>query len=87
MSIIDVFGIIAYAFVGIPWPGCSKGELIKDGNSRPQSQTISGPNGITGSMTFSFATNTITETLSITAPDAWSVIKTTDRTDLSEVCS
>ncbi len=87
MDIVDKFAICAYAFNNIPYPGLSKGVMSFDGNGKPSSQSISGPNGLTGSMTYSFTDTTITETLSITAPSSWSVTRTTTIADLSESCS
>lgn len=86
MDIIDLFGFIGYCFLGIPWPDCSKGAVVKNAENKPESQTVSGPNGLTGSMTWSFTATTIAETLSITAPITSSITKTTTRADLSEVC-
>jgi hypothetical protein len=62
----------------------TKGAVVFSGGN-PSSQSISGPGGITGSMTWSgWGTNTITETLSITAPFALSITKTYNLTNLSE---
>jgi len=76
--------MVAIAFCAVAYGSVTKGALVKDVNGKPASQTISGPNGLAGSMTWSFTATTITETLSITAPTAFSVIKTFDKTDLSE---
>lgn len=76
--------MVALALCAAAYGTVTKGALVKGANGKPQSQTISGPNGLTGSMTWSFTDTTITETLSITAPTAFSVIKTFDKTDLSE---
>ena len=76
--------MVALALCAAAYGTVTKGALVKDVNGKPASQTISGPNGLTGSMTWSFTSTTITETLSITAPTAFSVIKTFDKTDLSE---
>ena len=87
VDIIDKHAIIAFAFNDTPWPGLSKGALVKDVNNKPASQTIAGPNSLAGSMTWSFTATTITETLSITAPTAWSVVRTYTRSDKSQVCT
>lgn len=76
--------LIAFAFSGIPYVNCSKGALVKNANGKPQSQSISGPNGLTGSMTWSFTSETITETLSITSPTTFTVVKTVTLSDKSE---
>lgn len=76
--------MIALALCAVAYGAVTKGALVKDGNGHPQSQTISGPNGLAGSMTWSFTATTITETLSITAPTAFSVVKTFNKSDLSE---
>lgn len=77
--------MVALALCAIAYGAVTKGALVKDVNGKPASQTISGPNGLAGSMTWSFTATTITETLSITAPMAFSVVKTVTLADLSEV--
>lgn len=62
----------------------NKGAMSFDEDGNPASQSISGPNGLTGTMTWSFSETTITETLSITDPIAFSVTKTITLSDLSE---
>jgi len=76
--------MVAMAFCAIAYSSVTKGALVRDINGKPASQAISGPNGLAGSMTWSFTSTTITETLSITAPTAFSVIKTVTLADLSE---
>ena len=87
MRLINKLGIIAFAFLDLPWDGCAKGAMVFDTNNKPSSQAITGPNGLVGSMTWSFTSTTITETLSITAPVefAFSITKTTTLADLSNV--
>ena len=62
----------------------TKGAIVFDENGNPQSQSISGENGLAGSIIWSFTSTTITETLSITAPTAFSVTKTITLEDFSE---
>jgi len=76
--------MITLALCAAAYGAVTKGALVKDGNGKPSSQTISGPNGLTGSMTWSFTSTTITETLSITAPVAFSVVKTVTLATLAE---
>jgi len=83
MDVVDK-NMVALALCAVAYGAVSKGALVKDANGKPQSQTISGPNGLAGSMTWSFTSTTITETLSITAPTAFSVVKTVTLADLSE---
>jgi hypothetical protein len=64
--------------------GVMKGDMVFDANGNPQSQPISGPNGLTGSITWSFTSTTITETWSITAPVARTKIKTITLATLAE---
>jgi len=76
--------LISFAFAGIPAVAYSKGAMVFDGSGNPQSQTISGPNGLTGSITWSFTASTITTTLSITAPTTFSVVNTLTIATLAE---
>lgn len=77
---VFVLGLMAAYFGTL-----SKGPLVKSGiTGKPESQAISGPGGLTGSITWTFSASQITETLSITAPTAFSITKTVDLTDLSE---
>lgn len=76
--------LIALTLCAVAYGAITKGALVFDANGNPQSQTISGPNGLAGSITWSFTATTITETLSITAPTAFSVVKTLTLADLSE---
>jgi len=64
--------------------GITKGAMVFDANGNPQSQAISGPNGLTGSITWSFTSTTITETWSITAPVARTKTKTITLATLAE---
>lgn len=75
---------IVLALCAAAYGAINKGAIVFDVNGKPQSQTINGPNGLTGSITWSFTSTTITETLSITAPVAFSVTKTVTLADLSE---
>jgi len=79
--------MVAMSFIATAYGSgtVTKGAVVFDGDGKPQSQTISGPNGLTGSIIWSFTETTITETLSITAPTAFSVVKTVTLADLSEV--
>lgn len=76
--------MIALALCAVTYGAVTKEALVKDVNGKPSSQTISGPNGLEGSMTWSFTATTITETLSITSPTAFTIVKTYNLTDLSE---
>lgn len=85
MDTIDKLAIIAYVFGDVPYPGLSKGAVSYTGG-KPSSQDISGPNGLAGTTSWVFTSTTATQTLSITAPTAWSVTKTTTISDQSEIC-
>lgn len=74
---------LAMAFIASCYGPVTKGPIVFV-NSKPQSQSISGPNGLTGSIIWSFTSTTITETLSIIAPIALSVTKTITLSNLSE---
>lgn len=78
--------MIALAFCAVAYGDgtVTKGAITFDSDGNPSSQSISGPNGLAGSMTWSFTATTITETLSITAPVAFSITKTVTLSDLSE---
>jgi hypothetical protein len=71
---------LAAAFYGT----LTKGAMVFDGSGNPQSQTISGPNGLTGSVTYTITSSQITEVLSITAPTAFSLTKTINTSTLAE---
>lgn len=77
---------IALAFAAVAYGSgtVTKGAMVFDDNGYPLQQAISGPNGLTGSITWSFTATTITETLSITAPVAFSVTKMVTLSNLSE---
>lgn len=75
---------ITLALMAAYYGTITKGALVYDANGNPQSQSISGPNGLTGSITWTFTDTQITETLSITAPVAFSLTKTYNLTNLSE---
>lgn len=83
MDIVDK-NVVVLALVAAAYGAITKGPLVYDANGNPQSQSISGPNGLTGSITWTFSDTQITETLSITAPVAFSVTKTYNLTNLSE---
>ena len=85
MDTLDKMAIaLAFAAVAYGAGTVTKGAMVFDGSGYPQRQAISGPNGLTGSITWSFTATTITETLSITAPVAFSVTKTVTLSNLSE---
>jgi len=75
---------ITLALMAAYYGTITKGEIEYDDSGNPQSQSITGPGGLTGSITWTFSANQITETLSITAPVAFSLTKTYNLTDLSE---
>lgn len=77
--------MVALAFCAIVYGSgtITKGAISYSGG-KPASQSISGPNGLTGTITWSFTSSTITETLSITAPIAFSITKTVTLSNLSE---
>jgi hypothetical protein len=77
---------IGLLFAGVPFANCTKGALILDSDGNPQSQAFTGPNGLVGSVTWTFTATTITETLSITAPIEMikTITKTVALADLSE---
>jgi len=81
MTNIDI-AMIFMLCMGVPYCAgtITFGTLIRDETNRPQSQTISGPNGLEGSIVWSFNANTITTTVSITAPVAKTAVGTYDRT-------
>lgn len=85
MELLDKMAI-AMSLLGTGYAAgtITKGAMSFDGNGDPQSQTISGPNSLAGTITWSFTATAITETLSITAPDAWSVVKTVTLATLAE---
>lgn len=85
MDAIDA-SMIALMFCAVAYGAgtVTKGAMVLDGDGNPSSQSINGPNGLAGSMTWSFTATTITETLSITAPVTFTVTKTVTLSDLSE---
>ena len=83
MDLIDQ-DLVAFAFMGVPYAAYTKAAMVFDANGNPQSQVIAGPNGLTGSIIWSFTATTITQTLAITAPVAYSVVNTINLVDLSE---
>lgn len=76
--------VIALGLMAAYYGSLTKGSLTFDINGNPQSQSVTGPSGLTGSITWTFTDTQITETLAITAPIAFSLTKTYNLVDLSE---
>lgn len=83
MDTIDK-NLVAFAFGGVPCVGYTKAAMVFDDDGLPQSQAFTGPNGLTGTVAYVFTATTCTTTMSVTAPDAFSMTITTDLDDFSE---
>jgi len=63
---------------GMPYADINYGEVAFDEDGNPESQEVTGPGGLAGTITWSFAANQVTTVYSFTAPEGKSLTITTD---------
>jgi hypothetical protein len=76
-SVLTDKAMVALMFFGAPFASgtISFGALTKAGG-KPSSQSFTGPNGLVGTIAWSYTSNTNTTTVSITAPTAFTITGT-----------